>query len=88
MNNKIKYSVIIPIYNSEKTIARCLESLTAQKREDVQILAVNDGSKDNSAYSVHLLAVVQCCFVSCMVCCFVVAPHSWRMVDVADRRLG
>lgn len=48
MNNTIKYSVIIPIYNSEKTIARCLESLTAQKREDVQIIAVNDGSRDSS----------------------------------------
>lgn len=48
MNNTIKYSVIIPIYNSEKTIARCLESLTVQKREDVQVIAVNDGSKDGS----------------------------------------
>lgn len=48
MNDTIKYSVIIPIYNSEKTIARCLESLTAQKREDVQIIAVNDGSMDSS----------------------------------------
>lgn len=48
MSNTIKYSVIIPIYNGEKTIARCLESLTVQKREDVQIIAVNDGSRDRS----------------------------------------
>lgn len=48
MKKAIKYSVIIPIYNSEKTIARCLKSLTARKREDVQIIAVNDGSRDGS----------------------------------------
>lgn len=44
----IKYSVIIPVYNSEKTIARCLNSLTAQNRDDVQIIVVNDGSRDGS----------------------------------------
>lgn len=44
----IKYSVIIPVYNSERTIARCLSSLTAQNREDVQIIVVNDGSTDSS----------------------------------------
>lgn len=44
----IKYSVIIPVYNSEKTIARCLDSLTAQNRDDVQIIVVNDGSTDSS----------------------------------------
>lgn len=44
----IKYSVIIPVYNSEKTIARCLNSLTAQNRDDVQIIVVNDGSTDSS----------------------------------------
>lgn len=43
-----KYSVIIPAYNSEKTIARCLESLASQGREDVQIVVVNDGSTDRS----------------------------------------
>lgn len=44
----IKYSVIVPVYNSEKTLARCLSSLTAKNREDVQIIVVNDGSTDSS----------------------------------------
>lgn len=52
----IKYSVIIPVYNSEKTIARCLESLTARKREDIQIIAVNDGSRDGSEEIILRLA--------------------------------
>lgn len=52
----IKYSVIIPVYNSEKTIARCLNSLTAQKRDDVQIVVVNDGSRDNSEEIIMQLA--------------------------------
>ena len=45
---RIRYSVIIPVYNREKTLARCLESLTCQNREDVQILVIDDGSRDGS----------------------------------------
>lgn len=48
MTDKIKYSVIIPIYNSEQTLSRCLESLVMQGRDDVQVIAVNDGSTDCS----------------------------------------
>lgn len=44
----MKYSVIIPVYNSENTIKRCIESITAQKRADVEIIIVNDGSTDMS----------------------------------------
>lgn len=52
----IKYSVIIPVYNSEKTITRCLNSLTAQNRKDVQIIVVNDGSRDCSEEIILRLA--------------------------------
>lgn len=52
----LKYSVIIPVYNSEKTIARCLNSLTAQNRDDVQIIVVNDGSRDGSEEIILRLA--------------------------------
>ncbi|MDO4491764.1 MAG: glycosyltransferase [Lachnospiraceae bacterium] len=43
----IKYSVIIPVYKAEKTIERCLNSLLLQGREDIEIIAVDDGSPDN-----------------------------------------
>lgn len=48
MQAEIKYSVIIPVYNAEKTIERCLDSLTKQKRNDVELIVINDGSKDSS----------------------------------------
>ena len=43
-----KVSVVIPIYNNEKYILRCLDSLAAQTLEDIQVLMVNDGSVDNT----------------------------------------
>ena len=43
-----KYSVIIPVYNSEKTLKRCLDSLLGQDRKDVEIILINDGSSDRS----------------------------------------
>lgn len=44
----IKYSVIIPVYNSENTLERCLDSLVCQLRDDIQVILVNDGSTDSS----------------------------------------
>ena len=41
-------SVIIPCYNSEETIDKCLESLENQTCEDFEIVAVNDGSTDHT----------------------------------------
>lgn len=43
-----KVSIIIPIYNNEKYIGRCLDSLAAQTLEDIQVLMVNDGSTDGT----------------------------------------
>lgn len=43
-----KLSVIIPIYNAGDNLKRCLESILIQNLEDVEILAINDGSTDNS----------------------------------------
>ncbi len=45
---KAKYSVIIPVYNAEKTLRRCLDSLLAEEYPDAEIILVNDGSKDLS----------------------------------------
>ena len=44
----MKYSIIIPVYNSEKTIKRCIESIASQKRTDVEIIIINDGSLDET----------------------------------------
>lgn len=41
-------SIIIPCYNASKTIARTLNSIREQDFKDVEIIVVNDGSKDNS----------------------------------------
>ena len=43
-----KVSVIVPFYNVEKYIDKCLNSLVNQTLEDIEIIIVNDGSKDNS----------------------------------------
>lgn len=41
-------SVIVPVYNVEKYIVKCLESIVNQNYKDFELLLVNDGSKDNS----------------------------------------
>ncbi|HNW26531.1 MAG TPA: glycosyltransferase family 2 protein [Candidatus Gastranaerophilaceae bacterium] len=41
-------SVIIPVFNSGKYIEKCLESIINQSFEDMEIICINDGSKDNS----------------------------------------
>lgn len=49
MTECLKYSVIIPVYNAENTIKRCLDSLLNQIPTDAELLVINDGSKDNSS---------------------------------------
>jgi len=41
-------SVIIPIYNAEATLARCLDSVLTQSLRDIEVLCINDGSTDGS----------------------------------------
>ena len=43
-----KISVIVPVYNVEAYIAKCLDSLVNQTIDDIEIIVVNDGTKDNS----------------------------------------
>lgn len=47
-NTIIKISVIIPIFNMEKYLEECLESVLKQTLNEVEIICVDDGSKDNS----------------------------------------
>ena len=44
----MRYSVIIPIYNAEATLRRCLDSLVGQQFSDYELLLINDGSTDDS----------------------------------------
>lgn len=46
--NSIKVSVVVPVYNSETTIDRCVQSLLNQTLDKIEIILVNDGSSDES----------------------------------------
>ena len=45
----IKYSFIVPVYNTEKYLKKCLDSLVNQTYKDFEIIVVNDGSTDKSS---------------------------------------
>ena len=44
----IQFSVIVPVYNAEKTLRRCIESLVSQPFDSYELILVNDGSTDGS----------------------------------------
>ena len=44
----MKYSIVIPVYNVEKYIGKCLDSLVNQTYSNFEVIIVNDGTKDNS----------------------------------------
>ena len=46
MENKV--SIIVPVYNCESSIERCLRSILTQTYQDIEVIAVDDGSKDKS----------------------------------------
>lgn len=47
-NNDKKVSIVVPIYNREKFLDKCIKSLTNQTYKNVEIILVDDGSTDNS----------------------------------------
>lgn len=53
----MELSVIIPVYNVEKTLHRCVESVLKQSFQNFEMILVDDGSKDNSAIMVDEIAL-------------------------------
>ena len=51
-----KFSIIIPVYNVEKYLSYCLDSVRAQTYADLEVICVDDGSTDRSSRIVELHA--------------------------------
>lgn len=49
-------SIIVPVYNAEKTLERCISALIGQTHQNIEIILVNDGSKDRSLEICHCFA--------------------------------
>ena len=47
-NEHIDISIVVPIYNTEKYLKKCIDSLLNQTKKEIEIILINDGSTDNS----------------------------------------
>lgn len=56
MNINIKYSIIIPVFNSQEYLHRCLDSVVNQTYKNIEIIIINDGSTDNSLHIIKQYA--------------------------------
>ena len=48
MKKQLRISIVIPVYNAEKYVAECLNSIKNQSFQEYEVVIVNDGSKDRS----------------------------------------
>lgn len=48
MNNSPQISIIVPVYNAQKYLSQCIDSILAQNFTDFEVLLIDDGSKDQS----------------------------------------
>ena len=53
---KIKISIIVPVYNKERYIGRCIKSLLYQTLKEIEIIVVDDGSTDDSLLIVEKIS--------------------------------
>ena len=51
-----KATIVVPVYNSSRSIQRCLDSLLAQSERSIQVVCVNDGSTDDSLNALRQIA--------------------------------
>lgn len=49
MDKACYFTIIVPVYNTEKYLRHCLDSILSQTFEDYEVILINDGSTDNSA---------------------------------------
>lgn len=54
----VKFSVIVPIYNVEKYLSKCIESLINQTYDNIEIILINDGSTDNCSSIIERFASI------------------------------
>ena len=57
-NEKLLISVIIPVYNAEQYIERCLNSIVHNTYRNLEIICINDGSTDTSFEKLHSPSVL------------------------------
>lgn len=48
MQGNVKVSIVVPIYNVEKYLRQCLDSISSQTLKEIEVICVNDGSTDSS----------------------------------------
>ena len=46
MEGNVKVSIVVPIYNVEKYLRQCLDSIANQTLKEIEVICVNDGSTD------------------------------------------
>ena len=49
VRNTCYFTIIVPVYNTEKYLRHCLDSILSQTFEDYEVILINDGSTDDSA---------------------------------------
>ena len=57
MENRIVVSVIVPAYNAEKVVENCIGSILKQNLKNIEVIVVDDGSKDATRRVLEKLAV-------------------------------
>lgn len=55
-----KVSIIVPVYNAEKSLARCVDSILNQEFRDFELILMDDGSKDRSGGDLRRICAGGC----------------------------